>query len=201
MNFLGWCSALIMLSFNALAVESNKEIASCTLVENELARLSCYDAMAQGYQSNVVPKKVFESQRTGKWTISEKINPIDDTKSVTLKLDTISHQDPWHRRVNFVARCLGNKTEAYIMWRTYLGVENSVLTRIGTEPAMRTQWRQSSDHRATYHTQPISFLKHIAKSNRLVAQITPYNKDPITAIFDTSGLNHALTTLRESCRW
>ncbi|XPP91702.1 hypothetical protein ACN08N_17410 [Photobacterium leiognathi subsp. mandapamensis] len=38
-------------------------------------------------------------------------------------------------------------------------------------------------------------------SNKLIAQITPYNENPLTAIFDTKGLSNALAPLRETCNW
>jgi type VI secretion system protein VasI len=38
-------------------------------------------------------------------------------------------------------------------------------------------------------------------ADNLVAQITPYNESPVTAIFDTSGLENAIKPLRETCNW
>ncbi|EKK98854.1 hypothetical protein VCHC41B1_3364 [Vibrio cholerae HC-41B1] len=39
------------------------------------------------------------------------------------------------------------------------------------------------------------------KADKLVAQITPYNENPLTAIFDTAGLSNALLPLRKTCNW
>ncbi|WP_257025488.1 type VI secretion protein [Pseudoalteromonas sp. MIP2626] len=38
-------------------------------------------------------------------------------------------------------------------------------------------------------------------SDKLVAQVTPYNESPATAIFNTTGLKNAIKPLRETCNW
>ena len=38
-------------------------------------------------------------------------------------------------------------------------------------------------------------------STKLVAQVTPYNESPVTAIFNTAGLENAIKPLREICSW
>jgi type VI secretion system protein VasI len=59
----------------------------------------------------------------------------------------------------------------------------------------------STDSKATFHPQPIAFLKSMMEANTLVAQVTPYNESPVTAIFDTTGLADAIKPLRETCNW
>ena len=59
----------------------------------------------------------------------------------------------------------------------------------------------STDSQATFHPKAISFLKSLLQSNKLVAQITPYNESPVTAIFNTAGLENAIKPLRETCHW
>ena len=100
-----------------------------------------------------------------------------------------------------VARCQSNKTNVYINWGEYLGREAIVLTRIGNNKANTSKWGISTDSKATFNNKPITFLKTMSKSNKLVAQITPYNESPVTAIFDISGLDNALKPLRETCNW
>ena len=100
-----------------------------------------------------------------------------------------------------VARCKSNKTELYINWDSYLGRDAYVLTRVGSEKASKQEWGISTDSKATFRNKPIAFIKKMMTSNKLVAQVTPYNENPITAIFDTSGLENAVKPLRETCNW
>lgn len=147
---------------------------------------------------------------TGKWKTRISKNPIDDTKTVMLALFAESGASRWGDPVAFIARCKSNKTDAYANWDTYIGDDSNdvyanwkwVTVRIGDEPATTERWDVSSDHKATFAPSwSGDFLKRMLKADRMVLQITPYGESPITAIFDTSGLDIALKDLAETCSW
>lgn len=117
------------------------------------------------------------------------------------KLEATTGQNKWNKKVYFVARCQSNETNVYIAWNDYLGSKASVLTRIDSNKAVTSSWSLSTDSKATFHKKPIAFLKKMENSNKLIAQITPYNENPLTAVFDTTGLSNALVPLRETCNW
>jgi len=133
--------------------------------------------------------------------VNVETNPIDDSTTVTLILEADSGKSRYGGGVFFIARCQSDKTSTFINWNDYLGSEARVLTRIGDNKARTIEWGMSTDSKATFHPNGISFLKQILQSNKLVAQITPYNESPVTAIFDTSGLENAIKPLREICNW
>ncbi|MGU3237515.1 hypothetical protein FA893_07430 [Photobacterium damselae subsp. piscicida] len=137
----------------------------------------------------------------GKWDVRSTLNPIDDSKTVTLSLSADSGKGRWGDRISLIIRCKSNKTDLYINWNDFLGSEASVLTRIGNAKASTAYWPLSTDKKATFKNQPIPFIKKMMKSNKMVAQVTPYNENPVTAVFDTKGLNAAIFSLRETCHW
>lgn len=189
----------ILLSAGALSSELDKEIATCAAVKGELARLDCYDSLAKKHKLHMPQPVDIKTSDTGKWVVSVDINPVDDSKTVTLFLEATSGENKWNEKVYLIARCKSNKTEVYIIWKDYLGREASVLTRVGSNKAVTERWDLSTDSKATFHQKPIAFLKAMEKTDKLVAQITPYNEKPLTAIFDTAGLSNALLPLRETC--
>ncbi|EGR3971354.1 type VI secretion system-associated protein TagO [Vibrio cholerae] len=191
----------ILLSTSALSSELDKEIATCAAVNGELARLDCYDSLAKKHKLHMPQSVDIKTSDTGKWVVSEDINPVDDSKTITLVLEATSGKSKWNEKVFFVARCKSNQTDVYISWNDYLGREASVLTRVGSDEAVTTRWSLSTDSKATFHRKPIAFLKTMEKADKLVAQITPYNENPLTAIFDTAGLSNALLPLRKTCNW
>ena len=193
----------VVFAFSGYAISAidDKEYARCAVVEGDLARLECFDNLATA--KNLDGRQVQPTSITGKgkWRISVDVNPIDDSKTVTLVLDADSGKSRWGNAVFLVARCKSNITDIYIGWNDYLGSEADVLTRVGNNKAVTQRWSMSTDKKATFHRKPIPFLKEILISPKLVAQVTPYNESPVTAVFNTAGLDNAIKPLRETCSW
>lgn len=188
-------------SMSSYAVIDNKEYAKCAVIKGDLARLECFDNLAQKKNLDGLQAQPTSIAGKGKWKVSVDVNPIDDSKTVTLILGADSGENRWGKPVYLVARCKSNTTDFYIGWNDYLGDEADVLTRVGNNKAITQRWSVSTDKKATFHNKPIPFLKEVLASSKMVAQITPYNESPVTAIFNTSGLENAIKPLRETCNW
>lgn len=189
------------LGMTAYATPSDKEIAACAVVEGDLARLECYDSLAQKHGLQGPQTQPVNVTGHGKWVVDAKTNPIDDSKTVTLLLTADEGSSRWGKPVVLVARCQSNATDLFIAWNDYLGSEADVLSRVGEAKAVTRRWSVSTDHKATFHPSPITFLKSMMEADKLVAQVTPYNESPVTAVFNTSGLKNAIKPLRETCNW
>ena len=140
-------------------------------------------------------------KKQGFWNVKSETNPINDSQTVVISMDADSGESRWGNKVTFIARCKNNSTDAYISWASYLGSDTRLTTRVGADEAHTYSVSTSTDNEATFIPTPVAFLKMMAKSNKLVAQVTPYSESPITAIFDTTGLENALVPLRETCGW
>ena len=138
------------------------------------------------------------------------MNPIDDSITVTALLEADSGKSSRGETVYFVARCKSNKTEVYINWQDYLGDDSSsvyekwkhVTVRIGNLESEQQKWSISTDNNATFApTWAGDLLKKMSEHQRLIVQTTPYNENPVTALFDTSGMAARLAPLAETCGW
>jgi len=179
-----------------------KDIAKCAVMEGDLERLSCYDSVAERHGLAGPQSESTNISGKGQWEVSIKTNPIDDSRTVVLALHADSGKSKWGKPVSLIVRCKSNKTELYISWNEYLGNSASVLTRIGSKDAVRKDWSLSTNSQATFYPRgTITFIKEMMKADKLVAQVTPYNENPVTAVFDTSGLQKAIEPLRETCHW
>ena len=186
---------------NLYAAIDEKEYAKCAVIEGDLARLECFDNLAEVKKLDGRQVQPTSIAGKGKWQVSVDVNPVDDSKTVTLVLNVDSGKNRWGNAVFLVARCKSNSTDLYIGWNDYLGSEADVLTRVGDNKAVTERWSLSTDKKATFHRKAIPFLKEMLTSTKLLAQVTPYNESPVTAIFNTSGLENAIKPLRETCSW
>lgn len=199
-----WILPLPLVLMAAVAhAEIEKEVATCATKPGDLERLQCYDKMAAQHGLDGLQSQPAKVSGTGKWDVSVRTNPIDDSTTVVLALEAESGKSKFGKPVMMLVRCKSNTTELYINWNDYLGRNGEVLTRIGSHDAVTKDWTLSTDSQATFHPQKgtIGFLKWMMSANKFVAQITPYNESPVTAIFDTTGMENAIEPLTDTCEW
>ena len=195
-------SALLAVSVSTANASSIiKDYSKCAVVDGDLARLECFDKLAKAHKLNGPQRQPNNIGDSGKWRVSVDVNPIDDSKKVTLILNADTGRSRRGKKAYLVVRCISNKTDMYIGWNDYLGNSAYVLTRVGNGKAITKRWELSTDSKGTFKNKPIPFIKQMLTSDKLVAQVTPYNENPITAIFDTRGLDIAIEPLRNTCSW
>lgn len=189
----------------AWAQSATKSLARCAAISSPTARLTCYDGAAHRLsvdRPHVDARPAIAG--TGKWRVTRKTSPIDDSKNVILALDAeetipgmVAPAQP-----TLIVRCKEGKTELYIAWEVYLGLdETEVLTRVDDAPASTETWDISTDNSATFRREPTSFIKHLLGHRRLLAQVTPYDANPALVTFELAGLDHAIAPLRQACGW
>ena len=138
------------------------------------------------------------------WHVTESVDPIDDTVTITAMLKE-NGERPWGSGPFLFVRCLKNKTEAFISWKGYLGIANtvSVAVRWDDETATAQRWSSSTSKTATFAPQPLGFVGSLMEHKRLVVRTTPYNDAPSTLVFDLTNESkrYALWRIAEACNW
>lgn len=191
----------LLICATASADISDSEYAACAAIDGDLARLECYDGIARNNNLDGPQSQPIDPGDTGDWRVDVQVNPIDDSRTITLLLVADSGQSAFGEKIYLIARCMSNETDVYVDWNDYLGSEAHVLSRVGSAPASTSRWSMSTDSQATFHPSPIPFLRSLLEADRLVAQVTPYNESPVTAIFNVHGIRNAVAPLRETCNW
>jgi type VI secretion system protein VasI len=180
-----------------------KRIAICAAIKGDLERLESYDQLAR--ELGLVAKAiVLPTTGTGKWSSTSETNPVDDSTTVVLSLEADEGRSHLQaEKITLFIRCKSNKTELYIKWYDYLGDEKiAVLTRVGEAKAVGKSWGISTNNESTFYPESaIPFIKTLMSSDKFVAQVTPYNESPVTAIFDIRGLAEAIKPLQQTCGW
>ena len=91
-------SFLLFFICSLTFADTNKEIAKCAIIKGDLERLNCFEKLAKvnkldGPQQKPTPTDV------GNWIVADEINPIDDTRKVTLFLKASSGQSGYRKTV------------------------------------------------------------------------------------------------------
>lgn len=145
-----------------------------------------------------------------KWMKNLSVNPMDDTKTVTLRLAADEGVSQFKGPVAMIARCKSDRTELYVDWKDYLGDDSSsvyedwkyVEIRMGSKPMRRERWTLSTDSQATFSKDWAgAMLKEMLEVDKVVMRVTPYNESPVTAVFDVRGLRGPLQELADTCNW
>jgi len=138
----------------------------------------------------------------GDWIIEHKMDPVDDSPEVGLLLRAASGTSRLGEAIYLVISCRRDTTDLFIIWNDYLGTEADVLTRVGTAPAATARWTLSGNSQGTFYPgKAIPFIKTLVTANQLVARVTPYGENPVTAVFKLDGIKEAITPLQETCHW
>ncbi len=193
--------AFLSVPVIAYAVD-DKDFATCAAKPNTVERLACYDELAT--KSKLAPAiEPTTSSGVGKWETFKDVDPLNDKQIHYAMLEADSGKGKYGGRVSMMVRCRDNKTELYINWNSYLGLNNTkTIYRLDKNPAQSSSWSLSTDKKAAFFPgSPVSLLKQMAESRSFVANVTPYNESPITATFNTEGAANALRDLRASCNW
>lgn len=145
-----------------------------------------------------------------KWIINEDTNPVDDSKTRRATLIADEGSSSMGDSVSLTIRCMSNKTELFVNWNDFLGDDShdvyndwkNVIVRVGENKAQQQRWDISTDSKATFAPgSPIDLIKRMLKAERLVLRTTPYNENPVTAVFMLKGMENAVAPIAEECGW
>lgn len=199
-------SVLCFFASAATADVPAAELAVCAAHKGDLNRLSCFDNLAKMAGLDGPQQVETDTSGVGKWHVERTKNPIDDSETVVLVLVADQGKSGFGQPVALYLRCQSSNFEFYIAWNDYLASDGefgeewkNVIVRHGSGSAATEQWSTSTDQKATFAFGSHRHLQELMRNSSFVAQITPYNSSPITAVFDTTGLKEAVGPLVEVC--
>lgn len=147
---------------------------------------------------------------TGHWIVSTDTNPVDDSKTVTASLLSSEGVSSMGSAVGLVIRCQSNSTDVFANWGDYLGDDSNdvyddwkyVTVRVGKSPARDERWAISTDSTGTFAPgSNVEFAKQLVGTDQLVLQTTPYNENPVTAVFKLDKIRNAVAPVAKACGW
>lgn len=144
-----------------------------------------------------------------KWERNEATSKMDDTRTVVYQLQAENEIEGWlsRHRPTLVIRCQERKTNAYIVTNMSSSVEHglhekhTVQVRFDDGAAQRQVWSDSTDDKALFSPNAVSFAKKVAESKRLRFGFIPFNASPVVVEFDVGGFSAGAAEIGKACGW
>lgn len=185
-----------------LAISTAHASEECASISNDQRRLACYDAE---YRPTAERKTVSE------WVVSEQTSPIDDSKTVVLRtsaMEPVAGRFRRDSRPSLILRCHENTTVMYMSFDAHHMADiqgyGRVTLRIDQQNAVTRDMLASTDSKALglwNGGRSIPVIRSLFDADVLTVRATPFSESPITVQFPISGLEEAITPLREACNW
>ncbi|WP_340619403.1 type VI secretion system-associated protein TagO [Xenorhabdus siamensis] len=180
-------------------VISTDEYNKCKIMTESNEKLDCYESLHSG-------KKTVNKDKS-EWNISQEKSEIDDSQTIILRVEAERsiYTDLLGRYTPVLGIvCQNNKTELYINWNAYLGIDSTkVITRVDKEKKNNKWWNISTNNKASFYPTDgkIAFIKSLLGKNKLFVQVTPYGENTINTAFNITGLSDEIAPLRKTCGW
>ena len=194
----------ILLSVALLAglpasAQSRADLARCVALNNDLARLACFDNVASKAGLSTRPKKT----QVGKWKVETSTSPVDDTKTIVASLAAVEQVQVGYRRTRptMFARCQESQFSVFVVLDAFLGTDEIEVThRFDSEPPVVELWSTSTDHSGAFAPSPEEFLSAMVDSSKLLFRMTPYSENTITFSLAVGGIERVIPEFFAHCR-
>lgn len=129
-------------------------------------------------------------------------DPADGSRIVHTMVAAESRLESQKDRAALVLSCERGTTDAYVIWRQYLGTYDPDVTwRVGSGPDVTETWSLSTDSEAIFAPDPIQLIKSMLANKTFLIKTSPFGSSPVTMQFNTTGLAAEALVLEEACGW
>ena len=181
--------------------------------QDDSQRLARYDAIVKNLDiaENFSGTPGMSSQESTKWTFDKEIDPLTDKQRYFFILTADSGANEYGTSPTLVIRSDGEDLELYINWKTYLGNDTDdykyegkyITTRVDADQPATSLWDNSTDSKASFcpWNSVADLVKRMGDGAKFVVRCTPYDANPITAVFDIHGLKSVSMPYNEALGW
>ena len=181
----------------------------CLGMETRIARLSCYDEVAQNMKLIPADQKKKEDQIIGTYGFWRAIFSQDELlhQVTTLKLDSstkVTSASGLEIRPTLTLKCQLAKTDLYLDWQIPLN-SNPLRTKLPISfsidgfPAVAQEWQLSGDNFAMYAPDPAKMIRAMKGHVKMAVTVTPDNEATASMTYDLPGFDEALQILIQRC--
>lgn len=137
--------------------------------------------------------------------VRQSTDPLNDSLTTNASLVAAEGKGLFGEPITLVLRCTDDGLEIFVVWNVFLDSSKVAIRFDDGEVRRNDRWILSNDNTATFYNYPpvsnyhVRFIQWLTDANRLVAQVKPYNDDPLTAVFDLTGIDQIGPQILETC--
>ncbi len=178
------------------AAQDTEVIRICAAMANPDSRLDCYDRL-------VATLGISSAGPGGElWRVEFLVDPLTDERSARALLPALEGRGLDDVPVQFVVECRGGQTVVLLDWAQPVGDGNTIVIRLDADEPQDTFWEMARNRTvARYRSDGAPLARAIAPRRRMVARVAPSGREPVTAIFDLTGMPEAMEPVRDACGW
>lgn len=142
------------------------------------------------------------------WQVERTTSPMDGSKTITLTLPSENQVQAWleQETPTLVIRCQERKTEVYIVTGTAASVEygtgtHTVRLRFDRANPVTEHWSASTDDKGLFAPSGRQLAGHLAKTDTLTFEFTPFDESPAVARFNLKGIAEHIGEVGQACEW
>ena len=170
----------------------------CAAMADPESRLDCYDRL-------VTTLGISAAGPGGElWTVEfPGGTPLTDERSARAMLPALEGRGCGRRPpVQFIVECREGQTSVLLDWAQPVGDGNTIVIRLDADEPQDTFWEMARNRTtARYRSDGAPLARAIAPHRRMVARVLPSGREPVTAIFDLTGMPEAMAPVRDACGW
>jgi type VI secretion system protein VasI len=130
------------------------------------------------------------------------VDPLTDERSARAMLPALEGRGVDDAPVQFIVECREGQTSVLLDWAQPVGDGNTIVIRLDADEPQDTFWEMARNRTtARYRSDGAPLARAIAPRRRMVARVVPSNREPVTAIFDLTGMPEAMAPVRDACGW
>ncbi|WP_157966243.1 type VI secretion system-associated protein TagO [Oceanibium sediminis] len=178
---------------------------ACRTIDDDTIRLQCYDDAFSMAEVSEEPESV------GKWKMTIDSSELTDDRNVFLVLfseDLVRGRFGESGYARLLIWCRENTTAVIFGFNDQFMASaqgyGTVEYRVDKQQMRTVRMQESTDNTVLglwSGGQSIPFIKELLGHETLIVRATPFNESSVTVKFDISGLDNAITELRETCSW
>ena len=140
----------------------------------------------------------------GSWILNETTSPVTGAKTAVIFLIGGEGSTKYlNIPPALYIRCQDKQMDVFVNFAAYIGSSNNTISyKIGSDAFKSERWAISDGGTALFYpANDQEFAQSLFNKTSFAVEVQSYSNGKMTGIFDVSGVENAITPVRQACGW